>query len=219
MALSAPQTDGETLSVTQRDAAGNESDPALLVAPDTTAPEAPTATIAGDGLTVTGAGEPGATVRVFGPGGALIGSATVLGDGSYTIVLDEAQTNGQMLTAIQTDNAGNASDPVGLTAPDLDAPLAPVAAITPDGAILSGTGEIGATIEATRRQRHIDFPDLAGIAGFDAKLDPVFLGAGTRAIDEDLAFGCQGRQHPVAAGFVPSHDHANRITLGIAVGP
>ena len=147
VALSAPQTDGETLSVTQRDAAGNESDPALLVAPDTTAPEAPTATIAGDGLTVTGAGEPGATVRVFGPGGALIGSATVLGDGSYTIVLDEAQTNGQMLTAIQTDNAGNASDPVGLTAPDLDAPLAPVAAITPDGAILSGTGEIGATIE------------------------------------------------------------------------
>ncbi|WP_300116973.1 Ig-like domain-containing protein, partial [Sphingobium sp.] len=147
VALSAPQTDGETLSVTQRDAAGNESDPALLVAPDTTAPAAPTATIAGDGLTVTGAGEPGATVRVFGPGGALIGSATVLGDGSYTIVLDEAQTNGQMLTAIQTDNAGNASDPVGLTAPDLDAPLAPVAAITPDGAILSGTGEIGATIE------------------------------------------------------------------------
>ena len=61
VALSAPQTDGETLSVTQRDAAGNESDPALLVAPDTTAPEAPTATIAGDGLTVTGAGEPGAT--------------------------------------------------------------------------------------------------------------------------------------------------------------
>ena len=147
VSLSAPQTDGETLSVTQRDAAGNESDPVLLIAPDTTAPDAPTATIAGDGLTVTGAGEPGATVRVFGPGGALIGSATVLGDGSYTIVLDEAQTNGQMLTAIQTDMAGNASDPAGLTAPDLDAPLAPAAAITPDGAILSGLGEIGATIE------------------------------------------------------------------------
>ncbi|WP_370310399.1 BapA/Bap/LapF family large adhesin [Sphingobium abikonense] len=147
VSLSAPQTDGETLSVTQRDAAGNESDPVLLIAPDTTAPDAPTATIAGDGLTVTGAGEPGATVRVFGPGGALIGSATVLGDGSYTIVLDEAQTNGQMLTAIQTDMAGNASDPVGLTAPDLDAPLAPAAAITPDGAILTGSGEIGATIE------------------------------------------------------------------------
>ena len=147
VSLSAPQTDGETLSVTQRDAAGNESDSVLLIAPDTTAPDAPTATIAGDGLTVTGAGEPGATVRVFGPGGALIGSATVLGDGSYTIVLDEAQTNGQMLTAIQTDMAGNASDPIGLTAPDLDAPSAPAAAITPDGAILSGSGEIGATIE------------------------------------------------------------------------
>ncbi|WP_252405341.1 Ig-like domain-containing protein, partial [Escherichia coli] len=54
--LSTPQTNGQALSVTQTDPAANVSPPAPITAPDTTPPLAPTATVAADGLTVTGTG-------------------------------------------------------------------------------------------------------------------------------------------------------------------
>ena len=73
IALAPPRLNGETLSATQSDAAGNVSPPTFDAALDTTAPAAPTAAIGVDGATVTGVGEAGATVTVTGPGGAPLG--------------------------------------------------------------------------------------------------------------------------------------------------
>ncbi|MFC3441716.1 BapA/Bap/LapF family large adhesin [Sphingobium rhizovicinum] len=147
VALSSPQNNGETLTVRQTDGAGNVSDPVQLIAPDGTAPLAPTALVAVDGLTVTGTAEAGATVRIFDAAGVLIGTAIALGDGSYAATLDMAQTNGQLLSVIQSDAAGNSSAPTVISAPDLDAPIAPVASVTADGLAVIGTGEAGAIIE------------------------------------------------------------------------
>ncbi|MEG3163993.1 Ig-like domain-containing protein [Sphingomonas sp. PB2P19] len=144
--LTAAQVNGEALTVTQVDAANNVSAPAALNAPDFTAPPAPTATVAPDGLSVVGTGEPGATVTIANAAGTPIATALVAADGSYTAALATPQRNGELLSAVQTDAAGNASPPTPATAPDSTAPNAPTAAVDPSGLVVSGTGEVGATV-------------------------------------------------------------------------
>lgn len=144
--LTPPQTDGESLSVTQRDVAGNVSVPTTAVAPDGTAPLVPTATVTPDGLAVTGTGVAGSTIRVTAPDGATIGTATVQGDGSYTVQLTLPQRNGELLGVTQADGSGNVSPRVPALAPDLTAPAAPGLAVAGDGATVTGTGEAGATV-------------------------------------------------------------------------
>ncbi|ERL52012.1 Ig-like domain-containing protein, partial [Halomonas huangheensis] len=141
------QTDGESLEVVQADAAGNESEPTNVIAPDTTAPDAPSdVTVSDDGSIVTGTGEPGATVSVTDPDGNVIGEATVTEDGQFTVDVDPAQTNGEALEVVQTDGAGNESDPTAATAPDTTAPDAPVVNES-DGTLLTGTAEAGSTVD------------------------------------------------------------------------
>ncbi|MGK6321435.1 Ig-like domain-containing protein, partial [Sphingomonas sp. DT-204] len=147
VALSPAQTNGESLTVTLADAAGNTSDPVTALAPDFTVPDAPTATVNATGTVVTGQGEAGATITVRDPGGTVIGTGTVAGDGSYSVPLTTAQANGESLTVIQTDAAGNASDPTTALAPDITEPAAPTAAVDPAGIVVTGTGEPGATVE------------------------------------------------------------------------
>ncbi|NWO67994.1 hypothetical protein GY966_24290, partial [Escherichia coli] len=62
-------SDGGMLQVTQTDPSGNVSPGTTVTTPDLVAPTAPTATIAPDGTSVSGTGEPGATVTVTGAGG------------------------------------------------------------------------------------------------------------------------------------------------------
>ncbi len=144
--LTPAQTNAETVRVSQVDAAGNVSASAFVVAPDFTAPAQPSATIAGDGASVSGTGEPGAAILITGATGATLGTAVVAGDGSYTAPLDPAQANGEALRVVQTDAAGNTSAPLPLTAPDITAPPAPGATLDPSGAVVTGTGEIGARV-------------------------------------------------------------------------
>ncbi len=144
--LTPAQTNAETVRVSQVDAAGNVSASASVVAPDFTAPAQPSATIAGDGASVSGTGEPGAAILITGATGVTLGTAVVAGDGSYTAPLDPAQANGEALRVVQTDAAGNASAPLPLTAPDITAPPAPAATLDPSGAVVTGTGEIGARV-------------------------------------------------------------------------
>ncbi|PTM44951.1 hypothetical protein C8J24_3168 [Sphingomonas aerolata] len=143
------QADGETLSVTLTDGAGNVSAPATAIAPDITAPGVPTATISGDGSVVTGSGQVGATVTVTAPGGATLGTAIVAADGAYAVALVPPQLDGEALSVVQADRAGNVSAPVGLLAPDTTAPDAPAATISGDGSLATGTGAPGATISVT----------------------------------------------------------------------
>jgi len=144
--LGTPQTNGQLLSVTQADAAANVSPAVPVTAPDTTPPAAPTATVSPDGATVVGTGEPGATVTITNAAGTPIGTATVAPGGTYTATLATPQTNGETLTAIQRDPAGNASPSVTATAPDTTPPAAPAATVDATGTIVTGTGEPGATV-------------------------------------------------------------------------
>ncbi|SUJ24283.1 Uncharacterised protein [Sphingomonas paucimobilis] len=111
-----------------------------------TAPDAPIAAISVDGATVTGTGEPFATVTIRAADGTPIGTAVVAADGSFSAALTPAQANGETLSIDQTDRGGNSSPAATLTAPDITAPTGLVAAISGDGSIVTGTGEAGATV-------------------------------------------------------------------------
>jgi VCBS repeat-containing protein len=144
--LTSPQGNGQTVAVAQTDPAGNASPVTTIVAPDFTAPAAPTATVVSAGTTLIGTGEPGATVTVTAANGSPLGSAIVGGNGSYAVTLATPQANGEALTVVQTDPTGNASPPLALVAPDATPPVAPAATLDASGSIVTGTGEIGATV-------------------------------------------------------------------------
>jgi len=148
LTLGTPQIAGQSLSVSQTDAAGNESTSLSLLARDLVAPNAPAALACStDGAVLSGTGEAGATVKVYNAGGALIGSGTVLIDGSFQVTLTTPQANGQQLAVTLTDAAGNTSATTNLTAIDTTAPTALTQlAISSDGATLTGHGEAGATV-------------------------------------------------------------------------
>ncbi|MEJ8631742.1 Ig-like domain-containing protein [Sphingomonas sp. I4] len=76
---------------------------------DAQAPGQPTAGFTARGDSVTGRGEPGATIRVTDPQGNVIGTGTVGADGSFNIPVTTPQTNGQPANVTQTDPAGNTS--------------------------------------------------------------------------------------------------------------
>ena len=122
VSLSPAQANGERVSVTAADAAGNVSPPANATALDITAPDAPkNLDVNDEGTVLTGEGEPGAKVEVRGANGSVIGSGTVGNDGKFTINLQPAQTEGQTLQVDLTDAAGNTSAPASTLAPDLSA--------------------------------------------------------------------------------------------------
>ncbi|MFJ4347204.1 BapA/Bap/LapF family large adhesin [Pseudomonas sp. NPDC089401] len=149
--LNAPQRNGENLSVEATDFQGNSAGPVSFTAPDTTPPQSVTSpSIDGTGNTVSGTGEPGATVTVRGPDGSVLGTAMVNGDGSFQVNLNTTQNNGQALTVEQRDPAGNVSPAVGLPAPDTQAPaITSGLALSADGTVLTGRGEPGAQVQVT----------------------------------------------------------------------
>nr|HDS0971959.1 BapA prefix-like domain-containing protein [Pseudomonas putida] len=151
--LQPPQTDGQALEVSAADAAGNTSPAASITAPDvdnpdTSAPDQPTDLALANGVTLTGRGEPGATVQVRDAAGNLIGSGLVNADGTFSLALSPAQANGEALDIRQVDAAGNSSIPLEFTAPDITPPDAVTDILVgPGGTALSGRGEPGATVE------------------------------------------------------------------------
>ncbi|WP_043200599.1 BapA/Bap/LapF family large adhesin [Pseudomonas putida] len=150
--LQPPQTDGQALEVSAADAAGNTSPAASIAAPDvdnpdTTAPDQPTDLALANGVTLTGRGEPGATVQVRDATGNLIGSGLVNADGTFSLTLSPEQANGEALDIRQVDAAGNSSIPLAFTAPDITPPAAPTElAISADGTALTGRAEPGSTV-------------------------------------------------------------------------
>ncbi|MCV9880650.1 Ig-like domain-containing protein, partial [Brenneria izbisi] len=143
--LSPALTNGETVTAIASDAAGNISEPATATAPDTTAPEAPAALlVAEDGASVSGTAEAGSTVTISDAAGNVLGNATAGSDGSFTVALLPALTNGETVTAIASDAAGNISAAVTVIAPDTTSPSAPAdLLVAEDGASVSGTAEAG----------------------------------------------------------------------------
>ncbi|MBH8873315.1 BapA prefix-like domain-containing protein [Pseudomonas aeruginosa] len=146
--LNPPLTNGQTVTVVVTDPAGNASPPAQVTAPDTTAPAPATGVqVAPDGSSVTGNAEPGATVGVDTDGDGQPDTTVVVGpDGSFEVPLNPPLTNGETVTVVVTDPAGNSSTPVTAEAPDFpDAPQVNAS----NGSTLSGTAEAGVTIVIT----------------------------------------------------------------------
>ncbi|WP_033740264.1 Ig-like domain-containing protein, partial [Pseudomonas monteilii] len=177
--LQPPQTEGQALEVSTKDAAGNTSPSASIAAPDvetpdTTAPDQPTNLALASGVTLTGRGEPGATVQVRDAAGNIIGTGLVGADGLFSVTLSPAQANGEALDIRLVDAAGNSSIPLEFTAPDITRPSAVSdIAVGSGGLALSGRGEPGATVEVRDANGTVIGTGVVGANGtFLINLDP-----------------------------------------------
>lgn len=150
------QTSG-LLSASQTDAEGNTSSNATVSYTDATPPAAPELdTITGNAngtVTISGTGEPGATVDIFLPSGETLTNVPVASDGTFgPVTSNESQPSGQIV-ASQTDVAGNVSATSSEGFTDAAAPAAPnIDTITPNNngtVTVSGTGEPSATVDIT----------------------------------------------------------------------
>jgi len=163
-----PFDDGQhTITATQTDPAGNTSPASApdTFTVDTTAPDAPVITGPTDGSsvhdhtpTISGIGEPGDTVTVTDQDGDVLGTATVDGNGTWSLDSTHLDDGTYTITATQKDPAGNtspASAPstfvVDTTAPDAPVITAPADGTTTNDTTptINGTGEPGDTVTVT----------------------------------------------------------------------
>ncbi|WP_419791127.1 Ig-like domain-containing protein [Staphylococcus chromogenes] len=145
-------TEGDVITATVEDDNGNVSTPGNGTVTDTIAPDAPVVTNPqpNDG-TVTGTGEPGGTVVVTFPNGDTA-TGTVGEDGTWTVNVPPTETleEGEVVTAVITDDNGNTSTPGNGTVTDTIAPDAPVVNNPqPNDGTVTGTGEPGGTVTVT----------------------------------------------------------------------
>ena len=146
--LGTPLTNGEQITATATDPSGNTSPGGQVTAPDITPPAAPgNLVVAEDGASVSGTAEPNSTIIIKAPDGTIIGQATAGPDGTFTIPISPAQTNGEALEVTATDGSGNTSPSGFADAPDSTPPLAPEnVVISADGTTVTGTAEPGSTV-------------------------------------------------------------------------
>ncbi|WP_256671979.1 Ig-like domain-containing protein, partial [Pseudomonas sp. SG-MS2] len=174
VALDPAQANGELLDVVALDADGNSSLPTQVGAPDITPPNpASDLQLSADGATLTGRGEPGASVQVSDAQGTVLGTAVVGANGVFTLTLTPAQSDGQMLDVVLRDAAGNTSTAT-LTAPDLDGPLQPSGlAVDSAGLHLTGQGQSGSIVTVRAADGTVLGTATVGADGrFDVTLDP-----------------------------------------------
>ena len=123
--------EGDTVSVTATDEAGNKSDATTATvakADDKTAPLAPVVnTVKAGDTVVTGTAEAGSTVEVTLPDGTKA-TATADQDGNFSVPVSGLK-EGDIVSVTATDEAGNTSNPTSVTVGkglDTIAPSAPV---------------------------------------------------------------------------------------------
>ncbi|HJF74723.1 MAG TPA: Ig-like domain-containing protein [Gallibacterium anatis] len=117
--INPPKTNGEDLTVTATDEAGNPSQPNTVKADDNTPPAKPeNLGVSDDGTRITGTAEPGSTVTVKDEKDNVIGTGKANEeDGKFDITLDEPKTALEELSVTATDNANNESNSEKVTAP------------------------------------------------------------------------------------------------------
>ncbi|QTQ07949.1 YPDG domain-containing protein [Macrococcoides canis] len=151
--------EGDTVSAVSTDAAGNTSKPDTEVAPttpaDTVAPVIDVNPVKPGDTVVTGTSEPGSTVVVTLPDGKTV-ETTVKPDGTWTVTVPPLK-EGDKVTAIAKDDAGNVSEPSSETVPttpvtppaDTTAPVIDVNPVKPGDTVVTGTSEPGSTVVVT----------------------------------------------------------------------
>ncbi|MDK9359064.1 Ig-like domain-containing protein [Lelliottia sp. V106_10] len=149
VAPNGPLSEGpHSVTVREIDAAGNPSglSQAINFIVDTVAPTQPVIALNPAGNQVTGTAEPNSTITITnGTGQSWTG--TTDGSGNFTIPLSPAQTNGQTISVIASDAAGNDSIPATVVATDTIAPNPPAdLTVAGNGASVSGTAEANSTV-------------------------------------------------------------------------
>ncbi|RDT59451.1 hypothetical protein DXF97_42465, partial [Klebsiella pneumoniae] len=74
---------------------------------------------------ITGTAEPGSKIVITNNAGLQIGTATADSNGNYVVNLNPAQTNGEIISVVASDAAGNQSSPALVNAADITPPAAP----------------------------------------------------------------------------------------------
>ncbi|ODU18761.1 MAG: hypothetical protein BGP22_30535, partial [Variovorax sp. 67-131] len=134
--------DGADLRIAATDRAGNAS-PEGRVTVDSKPPIAPTVEPT-NGSSITGTAEGGALVLVKDSSGSVIGSATALADGKYSVLPATPPEDGSDLRVSATDRAGN-TGPEAKIRVDSKAPTAPTVHLT-NGSSITGAAEAGTTV-------------------------------------------------------------------------
>lgn len=169
--LGTPLTNGEHVTATATDAAGNTSQGTNATAPDITAPDAPaitsvtddidpqTGAVSNGGSTndqrpqLTGTAEPGSTVTIY-DGSIAIGTAVVASNGTWTFTPSvNLSESTHQITVRATDAAGNTgpASPVFTLTVDLTPPNTPTAILlTDDTGSVRGTITSGTLTDATQ---------------------------------------------------------------------
>ncbi|MDO2441293.1 BapA/Bap/LapF family large adhesin [Enterobacter nematophilus] len=176
VSLGTPLTNGEQVTATATDAAGNTSQGTTITAPDLTAPDAPTigsvtddvapltGSVTNGGSTndprpqLSGTAEAGSTVTIY-DGGVAIGTALVASNGTWTFTPSADLTEStHQITVRATDAAGNLgpASPVFTLTVDFTPPTTPTAIVlTDDTGAIRGTITAGTPTDASK-------PILAG---------------------------------------------------------
>ncbi|MDR0958848.1 MAG: Ig-like domain-containing protein [Propionibacteriaceae bacterium] len=150
--------DGEELTVTTTDPAGNTS-PATSVTVDSTAPQAPVVDPS-NGSVISGTAEPGSTVDLKDTfGNTLCSTPADPVTGAFSCAFDPALPDTGVVLVTATDAAGNTSPEASVTI-DGSAPATPT--VDPsDGSTISGTAEPGTTVTVTDADGNVLCTDVA----------------------------------------------------------
>ncbi|MFW1917242.1 Ig-like domain-containing protein [Acinetobacter baumannii] len=178
---------GESLNVTAADKAGNATVPKTIIAPDTTAPSSLTATIDAAGKAITGVTEANATVTVKNVVGTIVGTGTADATGKYSVTLDKIYLNGESLSAIAADKAGNTTAATTIIASDTTAPSSLIATIDASGKVVTGVTEANAVVTVKNTAGTVVGTGTADATGkYSITLDKAYLnGESLNAIAAD----------------------------------
>jgi VCBS repeat-containing protein len=138
-----------SITVQSTDGAGNQSAMSQPIAfiVDTTPPDAPVIALNPAGTQITGTAEPNSSILITNNNGEIVGRTTTDGNGNFVATLSPAQTNGQLISVVASDAAGNQSPAATVNAADTTPPQAPGnLQVADDGQSISGTAEPGSTV-------------------------------------------------------------------------
>ncbi|MCG8283960.1 Ig-like domain-containing protein [Acinetobacter seifertii] len=167
---------GENLTISAEDLAGNNSTIQTILADDKTAPSSLTAIIDAAGKVVTGTTEANAVVTIKNTAGTVIGTATADATGKYSITLDKAYLNGESLSATAADKSGNATAPKTIVAPDTTAPSSLTTTIDTTGKVVTGVTEANAVVTVKNTAGTIVGTATADATGkYSVTLDKAYL--------------------------------------------
>ncbi|MDC5157210.1 Ig-like domain-containing protein [Acinetobacter baumannii] len=167
---------GENLTISAEDLAGNKSTIQTILADDKTAPIGLTVAIDTAGKVVTGVTEANAVVTVKNAAGIVVGTATADTAGKYSITLDKVYLNGESLSATASDQSGNATTPKTIIAPDTTAPSSLTATIDASGKVVTGVTEANAVVTVKNTAGTVVGTGTADATGkYSITLDKVYL--------------------------------------------